>query len=145
MIDFDKLENIATELIHLFEIEDPPVPIEIMLQRPTADMWDDVDINELSVGFIKGGGRYSPRMSLVRLFARNIIKSKWGEDHGLPAIAKQGKYDDVVNAFGRMLVMPIEMIKALSEGARTPMTMSMHFEVPEEEAQIRLSELLEKI
>jgi hypothetical protein len=145
MIDFDQLEKIASELIHTFEIEDPPVPIEIMLQRPKADMWDDVDINELSVGFIKGGGRYSPRMSLVRLLARHIIKSDWGEKHGLEVIYRQGNSDDIVNAFGRMLIMPLEMIKGLSEAARTPITMSMHFEVPEEDAQIRLTEVLEKI
>lgn len=145
MFDFDQLEKIASELIHTFEIEDPPVPIEIMLQRPKPDMWDEVDITEMSMGFLKKGVRYSPRMSLVRLLARHIIKSDWGDKHGLQDIMKQGNSDDVVNAFGRMLIMPLEMIKALSEGARTPITMSMHFEVPEEDAQIRLSEVMEKI
>ena len=144
MVDFDQLEKIASELIHTFEIEDPPVPIEIMLQRPKPDMWEEVNIADLSVGFLKTGGHYSPRMSLTRLLARHIIKSDWGDNRGLPAIMKQGKADEVVNAFGRMLIMPQEMVKALSEGARTPITMSMHFEVPEEDAVLRLKEVFSR-
>ncbi len=145
MIDFDQLEKIASELIHTFEIEDPPVPIEIMLQRPKADMWEEVNIADISVGFLKTGGHYSPRMSLARLLARHTIQCEWGEKRGLPAIMKQGKNEEVVKIFARMLVMPLEMIKSLSEGARTPITMSMHFEVPEEDAQIRLSEVSGKL
>ncbi len=144
MIDFGRLEEIASELIRTFEIEDPPVPIEIMLQRPKPDMWEEVNIADLSVGFLKTGGHYSPRMSLVRLLARHIIKSDWGDQRGLPAIMKPGENDEVVNAFGRMLIMPLEMVKALSEGARTPITMSMHFEVPEEDALLRLNEVFGK-
>ncbi len=144
MIDFDQLEKIASELIQTFEIEDPPVPIEIMLQRPKPDMWDEVNIADLSVGFLKTGGHYSPRMSLARLLARHIIKSDWGDHRGLPTIMKQGKNDEVVNAFGRMLIMPLEMIKTLSEGARTAITVSMHFEVPEEDALLRLNEVFSK-
>lgn len=144
MVDFDQLEKIASELIRTFEIEDPPVPIEIMLQRPKPDMWEEVNIADLSVGFLKTGGHYSPRMSLARLLARHIIKSDWGDTRGLPVIMKRGKNDEVVNAFGRMLIMPYEMVKALSEGARTPITMSMHFEVPEEDALLRLNEVFGK-
>src|SRR6266496_5228205 len=86
MVDFERLEQIASELIRTFEIEDPPVPIEIMLQRPKPDMWEEVNIADLSVGFLKTGGHYSPRMSLARLLARHIIKSDWGNNRGLPAI-----------------------------------------------------------
>ena len=144
MVDFDQLEKVASELIRTFNIEDPPVPIEIMLQRPKPDMWEEVNIADLSVGFLKTGGHYSPRMSLARLLARHIIKSDWGAKRALPTIMKQGKTDEVINAFGRMLIMPIEMVKALSEGARTPLTVSMHFEVPEEDAALRLKEVFGK-
>lgn len=144
MVDFDQLEKVASELIQTFNIEDPPVPIEIMLQRPKPDMWEEVNIADLSVGFLKTGGHYSPRMSLARLLARHIIKSDWGEKRALPMIMRQGKTDEVVNAFGRMLIMPNEMVKALSEGARTPLTVSMHFEVPEEDAALRLKEVFGK-
>ncbi|MBZ0280353.1 MAG: hypothetical protein K8L97_06405 [Anaerolineae bacterium] len=141
MSNMNQLEAIASELIKTFEIENPPVPIEIMLQRPKPDMWDEVDITELSVGFLKTGGHFSPRMSLARLLARHIIQSDWGDKHGLHEIFQHDKGEELLRAFARMLIMPAEMVKKLSSGARTPVTMSMHFEVPEDDARQRLQEL----
>ncbi len=141
MTDLKQIETIATELIHIFEINSPPVPIEIMLQRPKPDMWDEVDITELSVGFLKGGSPYAPRMSLARLLARHVMHSEWGVIRGLEAVLKQPDGEKIVYAFARMLVMPSEMVKSLSPSARVPITMSMHFEVPEDDAKQRLEEL----
>jgi hypothetical protein len=140
--DLSHLEGVATELIQIFEINTPPVPIEIMLQRPKPDMWKEVDITELSVGFLKGGGHYSPRMSLARLLARHVVHSEWGEQRGLKDILKSENGEEMLRAFARMLIMPREMVKALTPGARTPITMSMHFEVPEDDAQQRLDDLV---
>jgi len=139
--ELSRLEAVASELIKTFEISDPPVPIEIMLQRPKPDMWDEVDITELSVGFLKTGGHFSPRMSLARLLARHIVQSDWGDKRGLTEMLKQDKNEELLRAFARMLIMPVEMVRALSIGARTPITMSMHFEVPEDDARLRLEEL----
>ena len=141
----EKLEAIASELIRTFEIQDPPIPIEIMLQRPKEGMWDEVDITQLSVSFLKTGGPYSPRMSLTRLLARHIVRSEWGADRGLEEVLKHPQKEEVIQAFARMLIMPLEMIKKLSIGARTPITMSMHFEVPEDDARLRLEEVAEKL
>ncbi len=141
MSDLNQIESIATELIKAFDIENPPIPIEIMLQRPKSDMWAEVDITELSVGFLKTGGHFSPRMSLARLLARHILQSDWGERRGLHEIFKNDKSEELLRAFARMLIMPAEMVKALSPGARNPVTMSMHFEVPEDDARLRLKEL----
>lgn len=145
MTDFEQLEAIATELIQAFSIENPPVPIEIMLQRPKPDMWDEVDITELSVGFLRTGGHFSPRMSLARLLARHIVQSNWGEGRGLRAMMKDDKDGTKLHAFARMLIMPAKMVKALSVSSRTPGTMSMHFEVPEDDARQRLEELVNQI
>jgi hypothetical protein len=139
--DLSRLEQVASELIETFEITGPPIPIEIMLQRPKPDMWQEVDITELSVGFLRAGGHFSPRMSLARLLARHIIQSDWGEKRGLRELFKDDKDESLLRAFGRMLIMPETMVKALSEGARTPITMSIHFEVPEDDANQRLKEL----
>jgi hypothetical protein len=139
--DRSHLEAIASELVQIFEITTPPVPIEIMLQRPKPDMWKEVDITELSVGFLKGGGHYSPRMSLARLLARHVVHSDWGEQRGLKDILKKDDGEETLRAFARMLIMPMDMVKALTASARTPMTMSMHFEVPEDDAKQRLDEL----
>jgi hypothetical protein len=143
--DLSQLEVVAAELIKIFEINAPPVPIEIMLQRPKPNMWKEVDITELSVGFLKGGGHYSPRMSLARLLARHVVHSDWGSEHGLEAIIQAAGGDVALRAFARMLIMPVEMVKALTPSAQTPITMSMHFEVPEEDASMRLDDLAGQI
>ncbi len=144
-MDYDQLEKIASELIHTFEIQDPPIPIEIMLQHPKKGMWDEIDITQLSVSFLKTGGHYSPRMSLTRLLARHIVRSEWGAERGLEDVLKSGKTDEFIQVFARMLIMPIEVIRKLGIGARTPITMSMHFEVPEEDARLRLDEVAERL
>lgn len=138
MSDINPLESIATEVIETFDIKSPPIPIESMLQHPKPDMWQEVDITKLSGGFLSVKDLYSPRMSLARLLARHIASSEWGKNHHLQEILKD---EDLIYAFARMLIMPMEMVKALSSGARAPTTMSFHFEVPEEDARIRLTEL----
>ncbi|MBI5669172.1 MAG: hypothetical protein HZC41_14300 [Chloroflexi bacterium] len=141
MTESNQLEAVASELIQTFEITSPPIPIEIMLQRPKPDMWHEVDITELSVGFLRAGGHFSPRMSLARLLARHVIQSEWGEGRGLREIFKDDRDESLLRSFARMLIMPADMVKALSPSARTPITMSMHFEVPEDDARQRLKEL----
>lgn len=141
MTDSNQLEAVASELIHTFEITSPPIPIEIMLQRPKPDMWHEVDITELSVGFLRAGGHFSPRMSLARLLARHVIQSEWGEQRSLRDLFKDDKDESLLRSFARMLIMPADMVTTLSPAARTPITMSMHFEVPEDDARQRLKEL----
>jgi len=137
--DMNPLESIATEVIETFDIKAPPIPIESMLQHPRPDMWQEVDIARLSGGFLSVKEIYSPRMSLARLLARHIATSEWGKTHNLRELLKE---EEQIYAFARMLIMPMGMVKALSSGARVPMTMSFHFEVPEEDARLRLSELV---
>jgi hypothetical protein len=136
--DLKRLEEIAAELINTFDINTPPVPIESMLQHPKPDMWEEVDISKLSGGFLNIREYYSPRMSLARLLARHVIISQWGKERGLSEIMRD---EDMIYAFARMLIMPASMVNSLSSGARTPSAMSVHFEVPEEDARIRLQEL----
>ncbi|MBZ0300301.1 MAG: hypothetical protein K8J31_11185 [Anaerolineae bacterium] len=138
MADFTALEAIATEVIETFEIKGPPVPIESMLQRPKEGMWEELDITKLSGGFLSVKDPYSPRMSLTRLLARHIIGSDWGRARRMNEIVKT---EEAIHAFARMLIMPSNMIRALSLSARNPTAMSLHFEVPEDDARQRLVEL----
>ena len=138
MTDLPELERIANEVIETFDIKAPPVPIESMLQHPKPDMWAEVDINQLTGSFLSVKNPFSPRMSLTRLLARHIMLSQWGEARNLKILAddKNG-----INSFARMLIMPVKMVRALSASARTPTTLSLHFEVPEDVARERLTEL----
>jgi hypothetical protein len=136
--DWTKLEQVASEVIRTFEITAPPVPIEKMLQHPKPDMWEDVDIKQLSVSFLKVTDYYSPRMSLARLLARQLINSPWGAKRGLNELAGD---DASLHRFARMLIIPASMVLELNSSARTPAIMSVHFEVPTEDARLRLEEL----
>jgi hypothetical protein len=140
MDDLARLEKIAQELVEAFEIHAPPVPIESMLQHPKEGMWDKIDINQLSGTFLSFKSKYSPRMSMARMLARHVASSKWGISRGVLEIMR--KDETHIRAFARMIVMPQEMVKGLSAGARNPVAMSMQFEVPEDDARQRLQEVL---
>jgi hypothetical protein len=138
MIDTQQLETITNDLINFYGIQDPPVPIESMLQRPLDDMWEELDISKLSSSFINVNDYYSPRMSLARLLARHVVESSWGQERGLDEIAEN---EEKMRAFARMLMMPSVLVKALSASARNPEWISVHFEVPVDDAEMRLHEL----
>lgn len=141
MIDLSHLEAVVSELMAEFEITTPPIPIENMLQRPRLNMWDEVDITQLSSSFLKLSDVYSPRMSLSRMLARHVASSEWGKERNLTPLLSNG---DHIHTFARMLIMPKDMILKLTTGARTPTAMSVHFEVPEGDAKLRLDELAQE-
>lgn len=138
MAEQKDLEQIAIELIDLFEITTPPIPIENMLQRPKENMWNEVDITQLSSSFLKVDDVYSPRMSLARMLARHVASSGWGKQRNLTDMLND---PDQLYTFARMLIMPRNMVMDLTTGARTPTAMSVHFEVPESDARTRLIDL----
>lgn len=137
-MDMQDLESIADEICEAFEVYAPPVPIELMLQKPPEGMWDEIDVTRLSGSFLSVAERYSPRMSLSRLLARHIAASEWGKEQGIDKILGD---EETLNAFARMLVMPKEMVSGLTNNMKNPQTLSMHFEVPESDARERLLDL----
>lgn len=137
MADLNHMEAAVEELLRIFEIDTPPVPIESMLQNPRGDMWREVDVTQLSGSFLKMDDAYSPRMSMARLLARHIVHSNWGQQHGLDALSSD---EDGIRALARMLIMPRSMVENAAS-ARTAAVMRLHFEVPEEDASLRLQDL----
>lgn len=134
-----KLEASADQIIAAFGIKAPPVPIELMLQKPVNDMWEEVDLMQLSGTFMSMRDRYSPRMSLARLLARHIAGSSWGQERSLlEALEDQ----EGVAAFARMLIMPRSLMQNYTSGDLNPTLVSFQFEVPEEDARLRLQEIL---
>lgn len=131
-------EAVAEELLEIFEIETPPVPIESMLQNPKPGMWREMDMTKLSGGFLRIDERFSPRMSLARLLARHLCRSEWGAEHGMSAIADD---EEQIALFTRVLMMPAFMVREMNSSARIPVTMSVRFEAPESEVEKRLAEL----
>ncbi len=141
MSDLKQLEAVVTELMTLFDVQEPPIPLDNMLQTARDDMWKQVDVSQLSGTFLRFDNPYAPRMSLARMLARHLVKSAWGQQHGLPALIKSDEDDDRLHRFARMIVMPYEMVSQLTNASRTPTAMSIRFEVPEEEARKRLEEI----
>lgn len=132
------IENAVEQLMADFEIDRPPVPIELMLQRPKPGMWKEVNLNELSTSFISIRERYSPRMSVSRLLAKIICRSEWGIKAGLEQIEKS---EEDIRALARAIIMPKAMLDELPTTSRAPMIIGMRFEVPEEDARMRLIDL----
>jgi hypothetical protein len=136
--DLDKLEAIAAELIAEFDVNYAPVPIETILQNPKDGMWEKVDITQLSGSFLSLKDPYSPRMSIARLLARHLASCPWGRERGLFDLLREG---DNLKHFARMLIMPKPLVEQVNTAARTPPTMSLQFEVPEDDIRIRLDEV----
>ncbi len=132
------IEAAINDLLTAFDVYDPPVPVEIMLQRPKVGMWKEVNLSELSTAFINIKQRYSPRMSVSRLLARLACRSEWGEQHKLSQVAGT---DEGLRAIARAILMPQAMLDKLPVASRTPIAISMRFEVPEEDAKQRLLDL----
>lgn len=139
----EQLEALTVKFLNEFEVTAAPVPIEAILQSSKAGFWDYLDISQLSGTFMKLTHPYSPRMSLARMLARHVISSEWGQAQNLPALV--GQDEDDIHAFARMITMPRPMVMALSASSRTPSTLSMRFEVPEDDARQRLVELGEEV
>ena len=139
MDELNKLESIASELLKIFGVEKPPVPIEAILQNPKEGMWEEVNVSQLTGSFLSIKDRFSPRMSLARLLARHLVMCDWGEERGVADLINRD--EERMRAFARMLIMPRDMIKSLNAGMRNPVAISLQFEVPEEDAELRLEQL----
>jgi hypothetical protein len=138
MTDVKKFEAAVRELNQIYGVTDPPIPIERMLQHPRADMWNDVDMNDFSSTFLNVSTQFAPRMSLARFLARHIARSPWGLKRGLTELDGD---EELIHYFARMLVMPVDMVMEINAASRTPQLISLHFEVPEEDAKTRLKEI----
>ena len=138
MADTQQLEQVVRELIQLYSVTAPPIPIERMLQHPYADMWNEVDMNDFSATFLNVSTPFSPRISLARFLARQIVKSAWGQQRGLDGMDND---DESIHRFARMIAMPVDLVMEINAESRTPQLISLHFEVPEEDARLRLGEL----
>ncbi len=132
----ERIEHAVEEILVAFDVDHPPVPVELMLRTPPDGMWDGFDLTELSASFLSLSDRFAPRMSVVRLLARNIARSDWGKQRELHNIPSDG---DLIRYFARAIVMPKRMLGTIEKP--TPALLSSRFEVPEQDAKARLKDL----
>ena len=134
----DLIEAAVNEIMRLFDIDQPPVPVELMLERPREGLWSRADLAELTSSFLVMTDRYSPRMSVARLLARHIARCEWGEAYGLGPIYSS---KSLTNNFARALMMPQPMLEDAMQNANSRMAVINKFEVPEADYSLRLEEL----
>lgn len=132
------VEPAVDEILIAFDVDRPPVPVELMLQRPRDGMWPEIDLSEMSVTFLSLHDRYAPRMSAVRLLARNISRSEWGQSRGLGAV---GQDSHALNVLARALLVPKSLLDGFDKEVHEKTAISFRFELPEDDAQARLEDL----
>lgn len=135
---YEHLEETVSLILTSFDLDSPPIPVELMLRRPRAGLWPEVDLAELSASFLDLSDRYSPRMSVVRLLARHIARCEWGEEHDLSGILNDR---DLINRFARAIIMPQAMLQRVIEDASDVTAIGLRFEVPENDVLLRLADL----
>jgi hypothetical protein len=137
-VTLDQMEEAAQEIMDAFDVDQPPVPIELMLERPRDGLWPRADLAELTSSFLVMTDRYSPRMSVARLLARHIARSEWGVNHGLAPIFHS---KNLTNTFARVLMMPRKMVEHALESGQSEVALVNRFEVPENDYMIRMEDL----
>lgn len=121
------LEAVVHELIQLYNVQNPPVPVETMLEQPYNQMWENALAFDLSSKYYDPSEPYNSRMGLARMLTRNLRRSQWGRDRRLDHIVTER---DQVHAFARMLVLPRALLKEVHQDDMNPLTLSEMFQVP---------------
>lgn len=132
------IEKAVEDMLDAFDVDRPPVPVELMLQRPREGLWPEIDLSEMSATFLNLHDRYAPRMSVVRLLARNVARSPWGQERGLNQVLQEIA---LINMLARAIIIPRRFLEPLEPDALTPTAISIRFEAPEEDVQQRLVDL----
>ena len=137
-VTLEQMEIAAQEIMDVFDVDQPPVPVELMLERPREGLWTRADLAELTSSFLVMTDRYSPRMSVARLLARHIARSDWGVKHGLAPVFHS---KNLINTFARVLMMPRKMVTDALESGQSEIALINRFEVPENDYMIRMEDL----
>ena len=133
-----RINRLVNALLERYQVTEPPVPIERMLQHPLNGLWE---AHPSQISFILGHGiyRYAPRLAEARLLYRMLSDSVAAREAGFdtpwPASRRAIKY------FARCLLMPEEWMRALPQLERTPDAISETFQVTSYDAIIRMTEL----
>jgi hypothetical protein len=133
-----RINRLVNALLERYQVTEPPVPIEHMLNNPLAGLWE---AQSDQISFIMGHGlyRYAPRLAEARLLYRLLSDSPATRDSGLDAPWPVSRR--AIKYFARCLLMPEDWIRALPQSDRTPDAVSEIFQVTTYDAIIRLAGL----
>ncbi len=131
--------RLAKALLQHYDVAEPPVPVEQMLQEPPAGL-DGVDPSQISTIVEHGLYSYEPRLAMARLLYRVIARSMTAKETLGVDVSLSVSYADV-KSFARYLLMPALWIRRLAELDLSVDEMSAYLQVPSYAVVTRLAEL----
>lgn len=131
-------ERTVNELMALYHVQTPPVPLEAILQQPQPGMWTRIDLSVVAGPMLEAHDIYSTRLALAQLLAHLICTSPWGSQRSLNVLAQD---ETALHQLTRILLMPRDLLYTLPTSTLRPAAMRALFEVPQVEARRRLVEV----
>lgn len=133
------LRQLTERLLKMYDIHQPPTPIERMLHEPPPGL-NEVDPSRMSFVMEHGLHRHAPRAAMARLMCRMILKNPdvqraWGIAFEEPVSYADMKF------FSRNLLMPTAWVERLSQKGLSVEELSTEFQVPPYDVVTRLAEL----
>ncbi len=131
-------ERTVNELMALYHVEQPPVPLEAILQQPQAGMWTRIDLSVIAGPLAEAREIYTTRLALGQLLAHLICTCPWGSQRELDPLAQD---EAALRKLTRSLLMPRDLLYRMPASTLKPSAMKALFEVPQLEARQRLVEV----
>jgi hypothetical protein len=132
------LTALAEILLRHYNVTQPPVPIERMMNEPPPGL-GKLDPDRISVVMEHGLFSYAPRLAMARLLCREIARSSAAQA-SLGVDISLLTYDDV-KFFARCLLMPQQWMQSLSEQRLSVEHISHYLQAPSDAVVTRLGEL----
>jgi len=132
------LDQLADLLLERYHITAPPVPASLM-QKQTLYQLGDIPYDQISFGLGHGIYEYAPHLAEARLLYHRLSNSEAALHAGFEASWPISRHE--IKYFARRLLLPEAWIRNLHAVDRTPAAISEKFQVPSQDAIVRLAEL----
>lgn len=138
--EIQRLDALAQKILDTYNLNQPPVPIEMILQHPPKELLPAVDITDLSLVFGIGEHRYEYRVAIARLLYRELCRHKNELQETLPCTNDAARY------FAAALLIPAEWaLKYIRRPLVNLQQISETFQVPEYMMASRLAQMGKRI
>ncbi len=140
-IPTQRLDALALRILEIYNLSEPPVPIETILQHPPKELLPAaVDITDLSLVFGIGEHRYEYRVAVARLLYRELCRYKDEHNESLPYTNEAARY------FAAALLVPAEWaLKYIRRPLTNLQQISEAFQVPEYMMASRLAQMGKRV
>lgn len=140
-VELQRLDVLAQKILKHYNLSQPPVPIETILQHPPQELLPAVDITDLSLVFGIGEHRYEYRVAIARLLYRELCRHQ-REINGEPLPYT----NDAARYFAAALLIPADwVLKYIRRPMVNLQQVSEAFQVPEYMMASRLAQMGKRI